>query len=292
MHGQNPRSRNGNLSPRRVLGVAASLALGVAALTACEDGNAVPDTFEYVAIGDSFTATGLPVADNSCARSSQNYPQLVAEERPDLTLVDVSCGAASTENMLEAQEVGGTVQPPQFNSLSAQTDVVTVSLGGNDYDFISTFLFKCVNLAPTDPDGDPCRTSNRGRLERQVVKIRDNLATVLEEAGDRAPGARIIMVGYPHLLPDKGHCPRRVPVATGDVDYVRDMMASLVEAQRGAAADAGVEYVDVWSASEGHDVCSKDPWVNDNEDGPKGAYAFHPMPAHQGAVADLILEIL
>ena len=39
-------------------------------------------------------------------------------------------------------------------------------------------------------------------------KIRDNLAEVLEEVGDRAPDARVIMVGYPRLVPDQGECPR------------------------------------------------------------------------------------
>jgi hypothetical protein len=104
--------------------------------------------------------------------------------------------------------------------------------------------------------------------------------------------ARVVMVGYPRLLPDEGECRKRVPVADGDVDYVRTMMALLVAAQEGAAADAGVEYVDVWSASEGHDVCSDEPWINDVKDGPDGAHEFHPMPEHQRAVADLILETL
>jgi hypothetical protein len=122
--------------------------------------------------------------------------------------------------------------------------------------------------------------------------IRDNLAEVLEEAKERAPEARVIFVGYPRLLPDDGTCPKRVPVADGDADYVREMLGLLVAAQKGAAKDAGVEYVDVYTPSKGHDICSDDPWVNDVTDGPQGSYNFHPMPAHQKAVADLIEEML
>jgi lysophospholipase L1-like esterase len=290
VHGQNPPTRNGF----RALSLAAAfLTLAVAGLTACEDGAAEPrDTFDYVALGDSFTATGLPEATGDCRRSTQNYPQLIAEARPDITLTDVSCGGASTEDMLQSQEFRGTVQPPQFDALPPDADLVTVSLGGNDFGLYWGFLYRCVQLAPQDPEGDPCRTLNGGRLERRMDQVRDNLATVLEEAGDRAPDARVIFVGYPHLLPDVGDCPRRVPVAAGDADYVREMMALLVDAQRGAAEDAGVDYVDVYAASEGHDVCSDDPWVNDVTDGPQGSYNFHPMPAHQRAVADLILEML
>ena len=292
MPGQNPRNRHGIRSSRRVLGVAVPLVVGLAALTACENGNAAPDTFDYVALGDSFTATGLPEAREPCYRSTQNYPQLIAQARADLTLIDVSCGAASTEDMLKPQEILGRVQSPQFNALSPDTDLITVSLGGNDYDLYSTFLYRCVELAPQDPDGDPCRTANGGRLERRIDEVRDNLVAVLEEAHDRAQEARVIVVGYPRLLPDEGECPRRVPVAAGDVDFVREMMSLLVDAQKGAAEDAGVEYIDVFAASEGHDICSDAPWVNGVKNGPQGAYAFHPMPAHQRAVAELILEIL
>lgn len=70
------------------------------------------------------------------------------------------------------------------------------------------------------------------------------------------------------------------------------MTARLVEAVSDAATEADVEYVDVWTPSEGHDICSDDPWVNDVTDGPEGAYNLHPFPAHQAAVADLILDIL
>ncbi len=248
----------------------------------------------YVAIGDSFTASGLDLAREhpGCKRSPSNYPHLVADARPDIALLDVSCGGASTAETLEPQQFQDIVNPPQFTELSERTDLVTVSLGGNDEDVYYHFLYKCVQLRAEDPDGDPCRTANGGRIERAMPQIRGRLAEVLEEVGELAPNARVVMVGYPRILPDRGDCPRRVPVAEGDAGYVRDMMALLVEAQHGAAEDAGAEYVDVWSASEGHDMCSADPWVNDWTDGPDGAHEFHPTPAHQRAVADMILEIL
>lgn len=291
MHGQD-RRRRGHVPSAFAL--AASLALVAVGLTACEDEepDAPDNAFDYVAIGDSFTATGLPEAPNDCKRSTQNYPHLIAEANPDFVLVDVSCGGASTSDMLESQEFRGTVQPPQFDALTEGTDLVTVSLGGNDFGVYWGFLYRCTQVAFEDPDGDPCRVTNNGRIEQQMGKIRDNLAEVLEEVGEKSPDARVMFVGYPRLLPDEGTCPDRVPVATGDVDYIREMLALLVDAQKGAAEDAGAEYVDVYTPSQGHDICSDDPWVNDATDGPEGSYNFHPMPAHQRAVADLILEML
>jgi lysophospholipase L1-like esterase len=292
VHGENSRSR---LRGFRRFCLAVILVLAAVALTGCDGAGDRPDDgpFEYVAVGDSFTATGLPEAKWPCKRSTQNYPQLIARAHSGWELVDSSCGGASSADMLESQEVRGTVQRPQFDALDEGTDLVTVSLGGNDFDVYWGFLYRCVQMAGVpDRDDAPCRTANDGRIERRMDEIRDNLAEVLEEAAARAPEARVLFVGYPRLLPDDGTCPKRIPVADGDVAYVREMLELLVAAQKGAAEDAGAEYVDVYSPSKGHDICSDDPWVNDATNGPQGSYNFHPMPAHQKAVAGLIEEML
>ena len=294
MHGENSRSRRDGF---RLFCVAAILAVAGSALTACDDENAgaPPDTFEYVALGDSFTATGLPKAERNDVASGrpelsaprgQGPPRLHAGGRELRRRVDRGHGRIAGDS-------GGTVQRPQFDALDEGTDLVTVSLGGNDFDVYWGFLYRCVQVATVPDRKDaPCRTANDGRIERKMDKIRANIAEVLEETANRAPDARVLFVGYPRLLPDAGTCPKRIPVASGDVDYVREMWELLVAAQKGAAEDAGADYVDVFTPSKGHDVCSEDPWVNDVTDGPQGSYNFHPMPAHQKAVAELIEEML
>ena len=47
------------------------------------------------------------------------------------------------------------------------------------------------------------------------------------------------------------------------------------------------------AASEGHDICSDDPWINGRrKDRRTKAAPYHPMPAEQAAVAELILALL
>jgi lysophospholipase L1-like esterase len=267
-----------------------AVALVLAAVTACDDDEttAADDRgLDYVAIGDSFTAAPkIPVSStDGCFRSDHNYPHLVARELDDATLVDVSCGGAITADVLQSQEQGDAVHPPQIDAVSAATDLVTVGLGANDLGFSYATLYECVQLAVNAPQGSPCEDRNAGRVPTMLAKIHDHLVEVLDAIGDRAPDARVLLVGYPRLLSETGACPERLPIATGDVEFVRSAVDRLI-----ATVEAAAE---VATPSAGHDVCSPEPWVNGRREDPRsGASPYHPTPAGQAAVAGLVLETL
>ena len=46
------------------------------------------------------------------------------------------------------------------------------------------------------------------------------------------------------------------------------------------------------AASEGHEICSDDPWVNGRQTDQGRALAYHPFAEGQEAVADVVLELL
>ena len=283
--------------PLVMLRYVAALALVLLGVTACQDKDLTtpPDGgLDYVAIGDSFTAApGIPTISNqACKRSDHNYPHLVAKQLQDVTLTDVSCGGARTGAVLrsQVQEATGVVQPPQISAITENTDLVTVGLGVNDDGFAFTSVLGCSLLRRVDPQGAPCKAANEDRVPGQLKGIERRLVEAVAAIANRAPNARILVVGYPRLLPDSGSCPRRFPLADGDVAFVRDSYNQLIDTIEAAAAEAGVEYVDVAAASEGHDICSDDPWIN-GQDASKGmGAAFHPTPAEQQAVARLILK--
>ena len=52
-----------------------------------------------------------------------------------------------------------------------------------------------------------------------------------------------------------GGCFDRMPVAVGDVPYLRGVQATLNDAIRRAAKATGVTFVDLSRVSEGHDAC-------------------------------------
>ena len=63
------------------------------------------------------------------------------------------------------------------------------------------------------------------------------------------------ILGYPWILPKTAGCFDRMPVATGDVPYLRNVEATLNNAVRRAAAATGASYVNMNRVSEGHDAC-------------------------------------
>ncbi len=305
------------LPMRRVLprpAVAAAVATLAMVLTACTAQEAEPvpasDASEvvveseveqdrYVAMGDSYTAAPhrpMPERVKGCMRSRDNYPRMLADQLENTELVDVSCSGASTDSMYSAQWFADseTVRPPQLDALTADTDLVTVSIGANDFRLFTRMIFKCLEVAETAPDGEPCRERNaqgkRDRLERTIDMIEPRVRNVVEDVVERAPEAHVLVIGYPQLLPDSGTCTRRLPMAKGDYDYARRINKRLSVAVRDGGRAGGAEYVNLYGASKGHDICSDEPWVAGIRGDQWRAMGLHPYPAEQRAVAALILK--
>src|SRR5437764_3173130 len=112
--------------PRRL--VVLALALGLALLGAGHVGaRAAADN--YVALGDSYAAGPIiPVQQQpwGCLKSDHNYAHLAAG-RIGMTLRDATCSGATTKHMTQSQGVSPGPNPPQFDSLDADTKVVSIT---------------------------------------------------------------------------------------------------------------------------------------------------------------------
>lgn len=244
-----------------------------------------PDDVQYVALGDSYAAApGVPVSDaaGGCFRSDHNYAHLVAAQDPAIFLTDVTCSGATSDDVI-------TKQVP---SLSKDTDLVTIGIGGNDFGLFTRVLGGCLSLAGDDPTGAPCTATAETQVAKVADKIQANIGSVLDAIAAAAPDARIVVVGYPALLPTSGSCPDLVPVADGDIPFVAGINEGLSTALRREAGKRDLDYVDTFTASKGHDVCSDDPWVNGIDTAPDGTIPFHPFAVEQAAVASMITELL
>jgi lysophospholipase L1-like esterase len=273
------------------------LCAAVLALGACKDDEqAAKPIRTYVSMGDSFTSgAGLPQTTSPvCQRSRLAYPALVAKEL-GARLDDASCGGAATVNVAGPQVIGTETVPPQLDAVKPGTDLVTVGLGFNDQNWFAGFFSGCTALTASDPDGHPCQDlGEAGNADADVVSetIRKQVVDTLGLIRKKAPDARILLVGYPQLVPASGTC-AALPLAKDDYPYVRSMMELLDDRLSDAADAADVTYVDVLGASEGHDICAGDEaWVNGATTVVGTAAGYHPFARGQRAVADLVLAAL
>ncbi|MFG3203550.1 SGNH/GDSL hydrolase family protein [Streptomyces sp. NPDC048192] len=250
---------------------------------------------DYVALGDSYTSgPGIPQqVDANCARSDHNYPSLVAARRQVSGFDDVSCAGATTAEMWQAQ---GT-NAPQLDAVRRDTDLVTLQIGGNDVGF-GPIIGTCARLAAQDPTGDPCERSYNAagydQLELAIVQTAPKVARVLRAVHARAPHARVIVVGYPDLLPDDGSgCFPQVPFAQKDFPYLRDTEKRLNLMLRLVAGVNRAEYVDTYTPTAGHDMCKApaDRWIEPLQPAAPAAPA-HPNAKGEDAMAQAVLERL
>lgn len=215
---------------------------------------------QYIALGDSFTAGPLipaQVAPLGCLKSNRNYPNLVNPTLAGAAFRDISCSGAATRDMFAPQPVTGGSNPAQLSALSGSTTVVTIGIGGNDIGFTEIIQ----NCATLNPFSTPCRDRyTAGGVDEITRRINDTaprVGAVLAEIKLRSPIARVFVVGYPQVLPDRGlGCWPTLPIAYGDVSYLRAKTKELNSMLRTQAANAGVAYIDTYAPSEGRSACA------------------------------------
>lgn len=239
---------------RLLLSVAGAIVVALAAPLA----QAASSPLRYVALGDSYSAASgvLPpdlLAPPECLRSVRNYPHVIAAAT-GAQLKDVTCGAAETSHFFQSQYPGVA---PQLDALKQDTQLVTMTIGGNDSGvFIDTILDCGAAGLSTLGQGSPCKDRYGSSFEDTIDSTTyPSLVKTLDAVRAKAPAARVAILGYPWIMPASGGCFDKMPVAQGDVPYVRGIQATLNEAVRRAAAATGSTYVNLNAVSNGHDAC-------------------------------------
>lgn len=210
----------------------------------------------YVSLGDSYVsgpailppALGAPL---DCLQSARNYPHLTAAAL-GLSLHDVSCSGATTSDFTEAQY---SDQPPQFNALGSSTGVVTVGIGGNDNNLFLGTLETCGAEDLIFPFGTPCKATYGNKLSEEIKADGPVVGGALHQIRVLSPSAKVLVVGYPDILPQSSNCWPTVPLTTGDTAYLNNVEKELNSMLASQAAANGAVFVDTYTPSIGHDAC-------------------------------------
>ncbi|NKE61490.1 SGNH/GDSL hydrolase family protein [Lentzea sp. PSKA42] len=257
---------------------------------------AAPKYRNYVSLGDSFVSGPFIPLQRldplSCFKSTQNYPSVLARKLGIANFTDISCGGAQTKDMAGVQSGIPGQSVPQLSALKADTDLVTVSIGGNDIGF-SEIITTCSSRGLVDPHGAPCKALYGDELAQRINATGPKVAEVLKGIKQRSPKAKIVVVGYLRILPPSQGCWPLVPIASGDVPYL-DNMQKLLNGMLGAQAQAaGAAFVNPYDISLGRDVCAApwDKWV-EGLIPTRLAFPVHPNASGMAAVGKQVAAAL
>ncbi|CAM2866793.1 SGNH/GDSL hydrolase family protein [Actinomyces slackii] len=290
------RRRSWPLGANAVLPIPLALLLMVAAGAPAAHSAEADLEGRYVALGDSY-ASGAGVSPyeegNGCQRSTAAYPHEVGR-RTGTDLTFAACSGARTADLYEPSAANG--QPAQLDRLGQDTGLVTVSIGGNDAGF-SRVLTECITgkrLLPfvtchNDPavsgPSEAALETLGGTGARDGVRSYDS---VFSDISSRAPGARVVAVGYPHMFPPEGGSGgglffgRCEGVKKVDQRWMMAKTDEMNASMRAAAVRHGGAYADPVDDFAGHELCgSSDSWFYGlTSDG-----RFHPTAAGHAALA-------
>jgi lysophospholipase L1-like esterase len=245
------------------LGTAAAIVLAGPAI-AHADGTDAPTYHEYVALGDSYTSssgfTNLPdtrFVPLGCAQSTNDYPHQVARLLDVDTFTDASCGGATTDDFTGAQSVLGSSNAPQFDRLTATTDLVTIGIGGNDVGLVG-LATTCIEDSLT---GKSCKkhytSGGTDQISAKIAAAEPKLEAAIDGVRARSPQARIVLVNYLDAVPDNGTaCFPRVPILSNtDMAWFTAKFKEMNAMLATSAAGAGADLADTYTPTIGHDAC-------------------------------------
>ncbi|MDP7702111.1 SGNH/GDSL hydrolase family protein [Mycobacterium sp. TY815] len=213
----------------------------------------------YVALGDSAAAAPLvPDAANppGCFKSTNDYPAVLARRLGAATFVDVSCSGATAADITDrAQSTSGGDVPRQIDAVTADTDLVTITIGGNDVGLASSAA-QCRRVSLAQP---PCFadfvSAGGDRFSAAIHRQIPLWEAMVGAVRVRAPHARVVLVGYATYI-RPGGCFGEQPINPSDADYFQAKVDEIDDQQRILATKVHVDFFDTRPVSAGHDMCA------------------------------------
>ncbi|RMX79591.1 hypothetical protein D0869_08196 [Hortaea werneckii] len=227
-------------------------------------------------------------------RSGRNYPSQLAKslkaELTDLT----SSGATLLEVLEESQTTFcGEILSPQLSRLSSDTDIVTLTGGGNDLGYSKGMLYDAF-LSFSGPMRNMARNLlSEPKTGISIDELVDRFTAVFDAVHHTAPKAKVYLVQYISIFGTDSRPGPGLPLTWEQIGFYRQMGVLLDRAYEKAAvlrADF-VELVPVASFSEGHEVGSTEPWISEFT-WKNGMIQFHPNVAGHTAIAEHLESML
>ncbi|GHB63985.1 lipase 1 [Streptomyces cirratus] len=224
------------------------LAAGAALFGAGQAAASAQADFGYVALGDSYSSGvgsgNYDSGSGDCKRTSRAYPALWAAAHSPQTFSFTACSGARTGDVLSGQ----------LGPLNSGTDLVSITIGGNDAGF-SDVMTTCVLQS---------ESTCVSRVNQAKAYVDSTLPGQLDQVYNaisaRAPAAHVVVLGYPRFYQLNGSCVAGLSegersAINGAADYLNAAIAK-------RAANHGFTFASVTSAFTGHEICSGSAWLH------------------------------
>ncbi|WP_110240371.1 SGNH/GDSL hydrolase family protein [Nocardioides gilvus] len=234
-------------------------------------------------------------AHNRCHRSGNAYARILERDNDFAKGTSfVACSGAVTADLGKPNGQNDD-EDPQLDALDDDVSLVTLSMSGNDLGFGDVVKDCIVNGARGSGLMATCQEKHDQRIEDLLPELQEKLVEHYEKIKEKAPNARVIIVGYPQLFVDNPKDSYGDLLFAEDQVWMNEKGADLNAMLRAAAREAGVEFVDPTEAFRDHGIGSKDPWINDLDLGGPGMMiadpsSFHPNAAGHAALAHLVQD--
>jgi lysophospholipase L1-like esterase len=256
-----------------------------------------------VALGDSFSAgegaprfdPGTDTRDNTCHRSSKAWPALLAKRRK-ARFRSFACSGALVVDVLTGRP--GRTEPERQTAQVARllgeesVDLVTLTIGGNDAGFADVLIRCAFPFLHCDRYH---ATGGRNDLSADIRALGPRLRRAYTVVKRGAPGADLLVLGYPRLFPASPVDPTCAPssIDADEIRFLNARGAQLNRIVRSAARAKGATFVKVLDAFDGHEVrCGADPRLMVNKAsidilGRRYRHFFHPTALGYRRLAQL-----
>ncbi|MFL5846735.1 MAG: SGNH/GDSL hydrolase family protein [Solirubrobacteraceae bacterium] len=236
----------------------------------------------WVAMGDSYAAgqgaNDYMTGSGDCRRSNNSYwalLQLKLKTGFQTAPSDfVACSGAKTDGVLDHQ----------LGRLDRDTGVVTISIGGNDLGF-STVLKNCVK-----PRGTTCKEAIDSHFEPTDLRaLESKLDGVYRAIRNRAPNAKVLVLGYPELVP-RDHVDGCGAISDDDAPRLQRAATLVNNVIRGTVGKRpDFRFIGLVKTFLGHPACNDDAadWINGVVP-TDSLESFHPNESGHRAIASLL----
>ena len=215
------------------------------------------------------STTGL-----SCQRSTSAYPSLIAAAR-GYSLNFRACSGAKVADVTNTQ----------LSALTASTNYVSISVGGNDAGFADVLTECATPWWAGDCDGaiDQAQAFINNTLPGRLSTLYASIRT-------KAPNAKVVVVGYPRIFMGED-CNAGTWFSPEEMTRLNQTADLLNSRTSGQASAKGFSFANPTSRFIGHAVCDDPEWINGLSNPISESY--HPnKPGHSSGYTPTVSPLL